>query len=118
MPTLQTNINKGWSVDTGAGEKLFNSLVYYWTPTAWVRQIVARAAVDVVIGDISMPGPNTSYSLVFPGPALQCNYATEIQENLFTYYKNNVTEDFQNTTDYDENPERLDKRQLVGFQQL
>jgi hypothetical protein len=58
VPTLQANVNKGWVTDLAA-----DSSTGEWEPTVSVQQIVARAAIDSMIGDIPSVGPNASYTL-------------------------------------------------------
>jgi hypothetical protein len=102
VPSLETNVNRqGWAV-RGATSLPWQSGYpnHVWFPTPSVRQIVARAAVQDTIGDIPAFGPNTSYSLTFDGPALECNHATETQQALMYHYKNNMTH-FINVTEYD-----------------
>jgi hypothetical protein len=65
-----------------------------WEPPAYVRQVVAQAAIDGVIGDIPSIAPNATYSLAFPGPALTCDYATPAQQKLFEYYKANSSQKY------------------------
>ncbi len=94
MPTLETNINKGWSTDMYAIDHLQgSSRTRHWAPTVWVRQIAVQTAINAAIGAIPAPAPNSSYSLTIPGPALACNYASEDQQRKFEehHYKHSVT---------------------------
>lgn len=111
VPTLQTNVNRGgWTSDWS------KNAMRYWSPTPSVQQLVARAAVDTTMGDIPAFGSNTSYSLTFPGPALKCDDATEIQQALMDHYKNNVTSRFINATEYEQDLDpRVKNCQLVGL---
>lgn len=116
VPSLQTNVNReGWTVNRDYRSSPWKQTrLRNWYPTPSVRQIVARAAVQSTIEDILAFGPNTSYSLTFPGPALKCNYATETQQALMDHYKtkNNATIRFINVTEFEQDQKGL---QLVSL---
>jgi hypothetical protein len=104
VPTLSTNVNK-WSTDMpSTSPNKGREVDRYWEPTVYVRQIAVRAAIDGAIGDIPSLAPNMTYSLVFPGPALHCDYANARQQNLFDYYRVNTSQTWE-LAPYDKHPQ-------------
>ena len=93
VPTLRTSISR-WT-------PIRNNIL---EPATHVQQVVTRTAMDATIGKVPPLAANSTFTHVFPGPALKCDYANPAQQTLFRNYQSSprtywkVAADFSNDT--------------------
>ncbi|PSN67106.1 hypothetical protein BS50DRAFT_676739 [Corynespora cassiicola Philippines] len=91
VPTLQTNVNY-WTQNMQEKhhhDQDGSNWTPLWEPTSYVRQAIAQAAMENIIRGFLPMSLNMSYTIMFPGPSLQCGTASVTQKLLFDNYMRN-----------------------------
>lgn len=74
-----------WNLPSFYDAEAFTTL-----PSANVIEIANEAAENMIVLPLTPPGPNSSFSLQFYGPSVQCSAANTSQQAVFDYYQNTL----------------------------